>query len=273
MRIICVVDNAVAAGSSFRGEHGLAFVIEAESGSVLYDTGSTGAVLSHNLEAAGLTYEGISALVLSHSHDDHTGGLPPVLLHRPGLAVFAHPDLLRERFSLRDGRIQSRGLPLSPQELRRKSDLRLSAEPEEVLPGIWTTGEIVERAEPEGRSPHHVVREGDGWAPDPYSDDMALVLECSQGLVLVCGCCHAGLLNTMKHVRRVFGHDPVAVVGGLHLTTADEDQLKRLVGKLQRLESLALHPNHCTGEAAYVALVNVLGHRVAPCPAGTVLEF
>ncbi len=116
---------------------------------------------------------------------------------QPGLPLYAHPDLLRERFSRRAKDLKSVGLRLAEPDLHRLAGLRLSAAPQEILPGIWTTGEIAERPEPEGRSPHHFVRDANGWAPDPYRDDMALVLDSPSGLVLVCGCCHAGLLYTL----------------------------------------------------------------------------
>ena len=273
MKLVCLVDNAVHPHASFWGEHGLAFLIESEERRILFDTGASGVVLLHNLELQGCALEAIAALVLSHAHPDHTGGLPALLERRPGLPVHAHPDLLRERFSRREGRMRSRGLPMAADVLRQRAELHLADAPHEILPGVWTTGEISERPEPEGRSPHHFVRDGGKWVPDPYRDDLALVLDASQGLVLVCGCCHAGLLNTLAHVQRTFGRDPVAVVGGTHLINADEAHLRRLVEVLQRLGPPALYLNHCTGQAAYVALAQALGDRVAPCPAGTVLEF
>jgi len=273
MKITCLVDNAVQPHSAFWGEHGLAFLIESEGRRVLFDTGASGAVLLHNLGVMGITPESIPAVTLSHAHPDHTGGLPAFLGHRPGLPIYAHPDLLRERFTRREGRVEAKGLPLTPEVLRQRADLRLSAEPQMILSGIWTIGEVSERPEPEGRSPHHLVRQGDGWSPDPYQDDMALVLESSQGLVLVCGCCHAGLLNTLSHVRRTFGQEPVAVAGGMHLVNVNKTHMRRLVEVLQQLGPPALYPNHCTGQAAYVALAQAFGDRVAPCPAGTVLEF
>jgi 7,8-dihydropterin-6-yl-methyl-4-(beta-D-ribofuranosyl)aminobenzene 5'-phosphate synthase len=273
MKITCLVDNAVHPHSSFWGEHGLAFLIESEDGRLLFDTGASDVPLLHNLEAAGVAPESISVLALSHAHRDHTGGLPALLKRRPGLPIYANPDLLRERFSRWGGQMKAKGLPMDSEVLRQRVDLRLSGAPQEILPGIWTTGEISERSEPEGRSANHFVRDGEGWAADPYRDDMALVLESSPGLILVCGCCHAGLLNTMSHVRRTFGQDPVAVVGGMHLISADEAHMRRLMEVLGRLGPPALYPNHCTGQAAYVTLAQAFGDRVAPCPAGTVLDF
>lgn len=273
MKITCLVDNSVQARSTLWGEHGLSFLIKAHGKHLLFDTGASGAVLVHNLQETSLRPGSISSLALSHAHYDHTGGLTAFLEQQPGLPLYAHPDLLRERFSRRHKDVKSVGLRLTEGTLRCLTDLRLSIVPQEILPGVWTSGEIAGRTELEGRSPHHVVRDEEGWAPDPYRDDMALVLDSPAGLVLVCACCHAGLLNTLSHVRRTFGRDPVAIVGGTHLGNADQAHLRRLVEVLRPMGPPALYLNHCTGQTAYVALAQALGERVAPCPAGTILEF
>ncbi|MBN1135728.1 MAG: MBL fold metallo-hydrolase [Anaerolineae bacterium] len=273
MKVTCLIDNSVKNRSTLWGEHGLAFLIEAQGRRALFDTGASGTVLLHNLEEAQIAPATISALALSHAHYDHTGGLAALLKLRPGLPLYAHPDLLRERFSRRGEKLQPVGLRLPEPDVRRVADLRLDAAPQEILPGVWTSGEIAERPDPEGRSSHHCIRDGQGWAPDPYRDDMALVLDSPAGLVLVCGCCHAGLLNTLAHVRRTFRRDPAAILGGAHLGNADQAHLRRLVDLLRPLGPPALYLNHCTGQTAYVALAVAFDEQVHPCPAGTVLEF
>jgi len=281
MRVTCVVDDAVCDHSSFWGEHGLAFLIETQSGGVLFDTGQSGTVLLHNLELLGIEPAAINALAISHAHYDHTGGLrrssaerlPALLNQVAGIPLYAHPDLFRERFSRRKGAVKSVGLPLEREALEQRLTLQLSAEPTEILAGVWTTGEITDRAEPEGRSAHHLVRGMEGWEPDPYRDDMALVLETEGGLVVLCGCCHAGLLNTLAHVRRTFGTDISAVAGGTHLLHADETHLRRVIEVLRELGVPRLYLNHCTGQQAYVTLAQAFGEKVAPCPAGTRLNF
>lgn len=272
--ITCVTENTATRGSAFWGEHGLSFLIENQHGRILFDTGQTSAVLLHNMALLGLSPRAADAVVLSHAHNDHTGGLPVVLAHKPGMPLYASPDIARPRFSRKDGRFLPIGMPLTGEALAQSVELRLSAEPVEVLPRVWTTGEIDRRPEVEGRSPGHVVPDGDGWRPDPYQDDMSMVLETEAGLVLVCGCCHAGLLNTLAHVVRVFGRGPVVIMGGTHLATADEDELQHIVETLQGMAGLErIYPSHCSGERPFVALSAVFGERVQPCPAGTVLSF
>jgi 7,8-dihydropterin-6-yl-methyl-4-(beta-D-ribofuranosyl)aminobenzene 5'-phosphate synthase len=273
-KITCVVDNTVQRSSLFWGEHGLAFWIETDQGCALFDTGQSGDVLSHNLEALGLHLQDLNALALSHAHYDHTGGLDVVLSQNPGLPIYANADFLSPRYSLRRGEYESIGLSIPPEELTQQADLHLSDSPIEVLPGLWTTGEIRERLELEGYSPHHFIHADGEWKPDPYRDDMSLVMDTQEGLVLICGCCHAGLLNTLAHVQRTFQRTIVAVLGGTHLVTADEAFLERVVSVLREdYDLLYFYLNHCTGERAYVTLVNAFGKRVKPCPSGTILIF
>ena len=110
--------------------------------------------------------------------------------------------------------------------------------------------------------------------PDPYQDDMALVVEVDSGLLLLCGCCHAGLLNTLFHVQRVFKRPIVAIAGGTHLAGASADHLRYVGQTLLKMASLQrVYLNHCSGTAAFHSLLHALGPEIVrPCPAGTWLE-
>ncbi|MBN1814967.1 MAG: MBL fold metallo-hydrolase, partial [Anaerolineae bacterium] len=252
-KITCIVDNAVQPGSRLWGEHGLAFLVEIGDGRVLFDTGQSGTVLLHNLAVLGVDPATIDALVISHAHYDHTGGLPALLERtRSGLPFYAHPNLFRERFARHRERPEFIGLPLKREALRAQTALRLSAEPQQILPSVWTTGEIALRPEPVGDSPHHLVRKGEVWVPDLYQDDMALVVEGAAGLVLLCGCCHAGLLNTLSHVQRAFERPIVAIAGGTHLASASPDHLRRVGQTLLEVEAVQrVYLNHCSGQVAF----------------------
>jgi len=275
IKLHCMVENSAKRGSALWGEHGLSFWIETPGGQVLFDTGQSGDVFLHNAQQMGLDLKQIDALTVSHAHYDHTGGFERTLPRmRPNIPLYAHPDLFRERFSRREGEYRSIGLRMSREELEKHADLRLSEQPSEIVPGVWTTGEISSRPHFEGRSEGHTIRRGEGWQPDPYQDDFSLVLEGDDGLVVLCGCCHAGLLNTLQHVRRHFDSRIVAVIGGTHLSSATSEMLHEAVEHLRSAyDSPRLYVNHCTGERAYLALARAFGDRVEVCPAGTTLDF
>ena len=273
MEVTCIIDDRVPSDSGLRAEHGASFAIRSGEHTVLFDTGTSAKVLLGNLSRLGFSPEQIDALILSHAHNDHTGGLAGLLERVQGIPCYAHPDLFRERYRETKSGHKQVGPSSTENWLAKRTDLRFNAEPVEVVPGLWTTGEITDRSHPEGRSPRHAVRQGADWIPDPYRDDLSVVLKTGDGLVLVCGCCHAGLLNVLAQVRQTFGQDPIAVIGGIHLTSADAPTLEQVVAELRRFGPPHLWLGHCTGDRAYQTLKNEFGDRVSPCQAGTVIQF
>jgi len=273
MKITCVVDDRAQADSGCKAEHGAAFVIERDGRRVLFDTGQSGPVLLHNLAVLGFAPEQLDAIILSHGHDDHTGGLSALLDQAQGIPLYAHSDLFRERFKKTDTNPKQVGPSLDQTAAADRADLHLSDESVNVVPGVWTTGGITSRAEPEGRSPYHVVQQGRSWMADPYRDDLSVVAESAEGLVLICGCCHAGLLNTLAQVRDVFDQDPVAIVGGTHLVHFDIPTMEHVIEELRNYGPPQMFLGHCTGQRGFLALKAAFSDRVGICQAGTVLEF
>jgi 7,8-dihydropterin-6-yl-methyl-4-(beta-D-ribofuranosyl)aminobenzene 5'-phosphate synthase len=280
MKLTCLVDNAVLPNSSFWGEHGLAYLVEAGGQCVLFDTGQSGTVLLHNLRQLGIDPATLSALAISHAHYDHTGGLPALLpLLRPGTPLYANTDLFRARFSQREGSPKFIGLPLGREELSARLTLKLSDAPQEIAPGVWTSGEVRQRTEFEGRGTNLLMAAEGELAADAYRDDMALVLRSGGRLALLCGCCHAGVLNTLMHIESIFSLPVALIAGGLHLAGVTEIELGRATTRLAALPAASsarpcIFPGHCTGETAFLILAQALdAGAVRSSRAGAMIEF
>jgi len=269
LKVTCVVDHETLS-PGLKGEHGLSLWLESGERVVLFDTSQIAEVLLHNLKTLNLPLERIGAIVLSHGHYDHTGGLQVLLERRPNLPVYANADIFRPRYSYRKGQYQSVGLVIDPQRLPAQPRFLLSNEAVEVVPGLWTTGEITRREEEPGSSPHHFIRvEEERWLADPYRDDLSLVYHGVDGLSLICGCCHAGLLNTLAHVEKRFERKVVNVVGGIHLAPASADDLDHVKNILcKKHPGVTYHLNHCTGSNAVSAFQQAFPGRVDYLKAG-----
>jgi 7,8-dihydropterin-6-yl-methyl-4-(beta-D-ribofuranosyl)aminobenzene 5'-phosphate synthase len=272
--ITCVVDNSAKPDTHLKTEHGLAFWIEAKDGIVLFDTGQTADVLANNLAELHLDVQDVSAVALSHAHFDHTGGLEALLPGNPNLTIYANTDIFVPKFSFKKGKYKPNGFEFSREDYEQRAEWRLSSDTQEIFPGLWTTGEIIGRDEPEGRSNSHYVLENESYIRDPYRDDMSLVLKTDEGLVVICGCCHAGLLNTLAHVTAQFDNRIIAVLGGTHLMAAEGELLEHVMKVLaSNYPDVKYYLNHCTGDSALKALKARFGKRVSHFNAGESIVF
>jgi len=271
VKITCLIDNSVSRGRVW-AEHGLSLLLESAAGRVLFDLGDSGTVLKHNAAVLNLDLTSVDTLVFSHGHTDHTGGLEAVAGLLSGKPLVAHPDVFVERFSGKDRK--SIGFNAERERtIRQALQPVLDAGPHQVIAGIRTTGEITARPYPEGRGRDHVIRSGDDYVADPYRDDLSLVLSVRDGVVLVLGCAHAGLLNIMATVRAQYDAPLLAVIGGTHLASADRDTLRLVAREIEACGSPKLYLNHCTGADSLFHLRYLLPDLVRPFGAGSQLEF
>ncbi len=261
-------------------EHGLAFLVSVtrddERRTLLFDTGSTVGGLAHNLRVMGVDASEIEAVVLSHGHFDHTIGLNGLadLFETPPPLV-AHPDCWLQRRVSPPGR-KSFELPTTSRESVSAAGFEVveTRGPSSLLDGCLTvTGEIERTTEFEHGLPVHEACRDGVWEPDPLvHDDQALVVNVrDRGLVAITGCGHAGLINTVRHARKLAGVDRVcAVVGGFHLAgPAFEPVIWPTVEALAELAPELVAPTHCTGWRAIHALAAAFPDAFVPGSVGS----
>jgi 7,8-dihydropterin-6-yl-methyl-4-(beta-D-ribofuranosyl)aminobenzene 5'-phosphate synthase len=255
LRITVLADNYVAA-PGLLGEHGLSMLIEADDKRILFDTGQ-GRVLLDNLAALGIALAPLDAIVLSHGHYDHTGGLPDALGDAAPRAIFIHPAAMTRKFVARERpAYRSIGMPAASRDALSGLQERLvwTRAVTEVVPGVWCTGEIP-RAQNSEASALSFFLDEEGREADPLLDDQALFVETQHGLVIVAGCAHAGVANTVNYICKLAGRTAIhALMGGLHLSRASRQQLEATGSALGRLNCRILAPCHCTGMSAHAYL-------------------
>ena len=256
------------------GEHGVAFLVETAAGTVLFDTGQ-GRALLPNATELDVELGEVERIVLSHGHFDHTGGLRQLLDRIGPREVFAHPDALTPKYSVRGGKVQSIGIPETRGALERAgARLHLHEGPAEIIPGVRTTGRIPRETGFEEVSTRFQVRLGAELTQDEMRDDQALVVDTEDGPVVVLGCAHAGLINTLICAEKLTGQPRfAAVIGGTHLVDADPSRLQRTIEALGRFEIGRMAPCHCTGFRGQVALWEAFGDRFVLNTCGDVLVF
>jgi 7,8-dihydropterin-6-yl-methyl-4-(beta-D-ribofuranosyl)aminobenzene 5'-phosphate synthase len=272
--VTVLVENTVH-GRDLMAEHGLAFHIEAGPQRLLFDTGQS-ALLAHNAPRLGIDLSQLGALALSHGHYDHTGGLPALAELAPYATLHVHPAALAPRYAQNpDGTTRPVGISESSLAiLRARAPQVLYANARtEVLPGFFLSGEIPRATDFEDVGGPFVLDEL-AERPDLILDDQALFFDTRDGLVVLLGCAHAGVVNTLRHVRQLLPGRPIhAVLGGMHLLNASSERMTRTVEALRDLGVRKLGPAHCTGAVAAARLWHEFPEACAACAVGSRFTF
>lgn len=225
---------------NFIAEHGFAALIEADNKKILVDTGATGITVEHNLKLLDLSINDIDTIFLSHGHNDHSGGLKKFRGN-----IIAHPDSFYKRYLVPKEGVS---FELSSPELDPdKHFVEFHTGPVELAKGVLTTGEIERIHEWEELKIFRIKKE-DKEHQDRVLDDQGVIVNTEHGLVIIAGCSHAGIINTIEQSIKLTGiHNVYCVIGGFHLIGPGEAKIDRTIECLRKLKVKHVVPIHCTG--------------------------
>lgn len=250
VKITILNDNCP--GRNLLSEHGLSYFIEANGIRILLDAGSSN-VFMENAERLQINLEDLDAIVLSHGHWDHGNGLHYI----SGKRLIAHPDCFQKRYhNTSDSKYV--GLSLSKEECASKFSLTLSKQPLELNDYVSFLGEIPRLNSFEAKKTTFCTTDGQD---DFMMDDSGLVITTSRGLVIISGCAHAGICNTVQHAIQITNEENVlAVIGGFHLKQNDS-LTSKTINWLAKKNIKYVLPSHCTDLPALAQFYNEFGSK------------
>lgn len=276
MKATILVDNVISPGSGpYLAEHGFSALLELEGKKILLDAGQSGIVV-HNLAVLGLHCNDLDAIVLSHGHYDHTGGLAQVLKqrHKP-IPVFAHAELFSPHYAKKDSDSQYVGIPYIKTHLTSLGvEWNFLEGPTEIFPRLWFSGSIPRLTSFETGDGKLVSVDPCGcMVQDTVVDDSSLYYASPQGLIVISGCAHSGLVNIVQFGKQVTGLTQLSGwIGGTHLGPVATEQWERTIEFVAEQQPHFLATSHCTGFAKMARFQQRLPEQFIPAFVGTVIN-
>ncbi len=276
MKVTIVVDNYVPISTPkpFWGEHGFSMLLESNEHKILMDTGQSEAVVK-NLSLLGIHPNELDAIVLSHGHYDHAGGLEHILEYRKEpIPVYAHPAIFKDRYSVSGIRHQI-GIPCIKEKLSALgAQWHFSSTPLELYPGLWFGGQIPRITDYEMGDTNLLAHETCGECQDSLEDDISLYCRSKRGFVVIGGCAHSGMINTIRHGEKIIESSALqGWIGGTHLGPVTEEQQRKTLEEIVRYKPEFIATGHCTGISMMAKLKNAYKGKLIHCYISQVITF
>ena len=217
-----------------KADWGFSCLIEGTEKPILFDTGTQPQTLMHNVEVLGVDLKKVDQIVISHNHDDHTGGLSAILEKNPNVTVF-FPVSFPAEFGRR-----VEGLKAKPQSVDK---------PVEICQDVYLTGEMGDEIK-----------------------EQSLIIDTAKGLITVTGCSHQGILNILKRAKEILDKPIYLVFGGFHLGNKSDAEMQEILAGFRKLKVEKCGATHCTGDAQIAMFKKAFGENYVPMGTGRAIE-
>ncbi|MBN2861469.1 MAG: MBL fold metallo-hydrolase [Sphaerochaetaceae bacterium] len=253
MKITTLVDNHAMEGSVCGSEHGFSVYIETEKHRILFDTGC-GSLFLENARRLSVDLSAIDTLIISHGHYDHAGGVRTLLetFSFDSLPMFTGEGFFNRKFVKEPQGERELGVSFDSEYLRSRGvdHQTVGKDPVLIGDGIYLLSRFTGKDENEDLNPRFLLETDEGVEVDRFNDEVSLVFDTPEGLILIVGCSHPGILRIVERVKSTFGKPIKALLGGIHLYDASEEKMKRVSDALIGMHIETLGVSHCTGDAA-----------------------
>ncbi len=275
LKITSIIDNCVAI-PELRAEHGLAMLIESKGKKILFDTGQSNQII-RNAEMLNINLGEIDCIILSHGHYDHAGGLLAVLQKiKRKINIYGHPSIFEKKYIKRDGETDFYiGMPEKKEVYEKNgANFILSTQSQKITDDIYTTGEVFRTNDFEKVEDKFLKKENESFVHDNILDDISVVIRHGDGLILLLGCAHSGVINIIQKTIDISNRDKfLMVAGGMHLSEKSDSYIDRTLRELKKYNINFLMPSHCTGIKTSPKFKEYYGDRFFYGSAGRVLKF
>lgn len=277
MATITILTENLVRKTGLLAEHGLSLWIENDRDHILFDTGQTHVFL-HNAKALGIDVTQANVIIISHGHYDHGGGLAFFPSEARWPRVVFHPDAFLPKYTRAKKQDQphtASGMPWRRSDLHQlEHHLLLNTSTVQIGENAVVFADIPHTVDFETISEDLLIEKNELLVQDHMKDEQLLVLSRPQGLVVIVGCSHPGIVNALKYVQLFYADQPIhTIIGGMHLERASPDRLRKTIDAFRKMDIRQIVPVHCTGQEVIWIMKRELGDRVLIRCTGETVEI